>query len=66
MRALLEYRLYCLAGDGHFSKVEEILAKDDEAAVGQARAMNKSVRRELWQRSRKVTVLQPAPERAAP
>jgi hypothetical protein len=58
--------LYCLDRDGHFSQVEEILAEDDDAAVGQARAMNKTVCCELWQRSRKVAVLEPAQERAAP
>ena len=44
---VVEYRFYSLGGEGHFAEVQEILAKDDEPALAQARAMNKIVRCEF-------------------
>ena len=52
-----EYRLYCLNDRGGFSKSHEIHAETDEEAVAAARAMKLPVKCEIWERSRKVAVL---------
>lgn len=49
-----EYRLYCLDGNGSFSKVEEITAINDAEAIILAKRMKKPVNCELWERSRMI------------
>jgi len=60
-RAVLmpEYRLYCLGGDGRIEAAEEITATGDAEAIMIAKAMKKTVRCELWERGRKVAVIDP-------
>ena len=56
---MAQYRLYCLADDGRFTKAEEITAMNGEDALTQARAMKIPARCELWNRHRKVAVVEP-------
>ena len=49
-----EYRLYCLDGDGKFTKAHEISAADDADALARAEDMKLPVRCELWHRDRLV------------
>jgi hypothetical protein len=46
------YRLYCLDGAGKITDAEWIEADSDDDAVRAARDMKKSVRCEVWQRTR--------------
>lgn len=54
---MAEYRLYCLNDHGGFSRAREIEADTDEDAVAIARDLKLPVKCEIWQRSRKVAVL---------
>ncbi len=56
---MFEYRLYCFEGASKITKVEEFHAKGDEEAIMIAKAMKKPVKCELWNRNRKVAVLDP-------
>jgi hypothetical protein len=56
---MIEYRLYCINEAGRFTKAHEIVASDDADALDQAREMHLEVRCELWEKGRKVAVLQP-------
>ena len=56
---MVEYRLYCVNEAGQFSKAHEIVASDDADALDQAREMHIPARCELWQKARKVAVLDP-------
>ena len=49
-----DYRLYWLNRAGHFIRVEEFTADDDEAALATARALSGVERCELWTGARKV------------
>jgi hypothetical protein len=55
--AMAEYRLYCLDEADRFTKAHEINASSDEEAIEQARALKLPVECELWERGRKVAVL---------
>ena len=52
-----DYRLFCIDGTGRFTMSHEFEANDDDEALEKARAMNLSVKCELWQRGRMVAVL---------
>lgn len=52
-----DYRLYSLDGLGKFAKVQVITAVNDADAVWQSRAMKLVVKCELWDRERKVAVI---------
>jgi hypothetical protein len=52
-----DYRLYCLDGDGKFLTVHEIDAANDADALSKAGQINIPFKCELWQRGRKVAVL---------
>jgi hypothetical protein len=54
-----EYRLYCLGGDGKIEQRHDIEAKTDEDAVMIARSKKLPVKWELWERDRKVAVIDP-------
>ena len=54
-----DYRLYCLDGVGKFATVHEIDAANDADALSKARQINIPFKCELWQRGRKVAVLDP-------
>jgi hypothetical protein len=54
-----QYRLYCLDGAGKFTKTHEITAASDEDALSQARKLEPNFRCEIWQKNRKVAVLEP-------
>jgi hypothetical protein len=54
-----EYRLYCLNGDGGFTKAHDISAATDNDALERAQDMNLAVKCELWQRGRLVATIQP-------
>ena len=54
-----DYRLYCLDVASNFTKVHEIDAATDADALRNAREMKLPVKCELWQRGRKVAVLDP-------
>jgi len=56
-----EYRLYRLGGDGKIKAAEEITATGDAEAIMIAKAMKKPVKCELWERGRKVAVIEPHP-----
>jgi len=55
-RGGLQFRLYFLHRDGHFEKVHEFEAKDDEAAIRISEGWREDRRMELWERSRLVKV----------
>ena len=55
-----EYRLYCLNGNGGFTRSHEIEATGDADALKQARALKLDVACELWNRNRLVAKLPPA------
>lgn len=59
--AMREYRLYCLAGDGRFTKMHEIASTGDAEALMIAQRMKLPVKCELWERARKVAILDPEP-----
>jgi hypothetical protein len=52
-----DYRLYCLADDGRFTKSHEISAANDDEALLKAREMKLPVRCELWEKSRLIAKL---------
>lgn len=54
-----DYRLYCLDGARKFTAVHQITAVNDADALQQARNLKLGVKCELWERSRKVAVLEP-------
>jgi len=54
---MAEYRLYCLSDAGGFTKAHEITAGSDEEALAVAREMKLPVKCELWERGRKIAVL---------
>lgn len=54
---MTDYRLYCIDGAGHFTKVHEIDADNDADALRLARRMKLAVRCELWKRGRKLATL---------
>ncbi len=54
---MADYRLYCLDGHGHFTKVHEIDAENDADALRKARRMKLTVACELWKRGRKLATL---------
>jgi hypothetical protein len=54
-----EYRLYCVNDAGAFTRAHEIMATSDEQALQIARDMKLPVKCELWERARKVAVLEP-------
>ena len=56
---MAEYRLYCTNEAGQFTRAHEIVADDDADALEQARQMHLKVWCELWDKGRKVAVLQP-------
>ena len=58
-RIMTEYRLYCMGGDGQFTRVEEIHAEDDADALAKAQALKQPVKCELWNRDRKVAIVDP-------
>jgi len=61
-----EYRLYRLHPDtGQITGVEDILALDDEAAIGAARSAGHAVPVELWAGRHKLIRIEPLPEAAA-
>jgi hypothetical protein len=49
---MFEYRIYCLDHEGRISKVHEVEADDDAAALAQARALNHSGACDVWNRDR--------------
>ena len=51
---MLEYRLYCLGGDGRFKKAHDITAKDDDEALAKAKGLNIATKCELWESGRLV------------
>jgi len=57
---MAEYRLYCLSETGQFTMAHEIVAESDEDALSQARDMRLDQRCELWNKARKIAVLDPA------
>lgn len=50
-------RLYCLDGQGHFTKAHDIGAETDPEALDRARKMKLPVKSELWKRGRKLATL---------
>ena len=56
---MAEYRLYCLSDVGGFTSAHEIAANTDEEAIQAAREMKIPVKCELWERGRKIAVLDP-------
>jgi hypothetical protein len=54
-----EYRLYCLNGEGRFSKSHDIIAETDEEAVGKAGELKLPVKCELWRQGHLVATLSP-------
>jgi hypothetical protein len=54
-----EYRLYCLGGDGKIEHRHDIEAESDEDAIMIARSKKLPVKCELWERARKVAVIDP-------
>lgn len=61
-----QYRLYCLNEHGRFSKSHEIEANSDDEAIHAARAMKLPVKCEVWERARKVAVLDAFEEHRSP
>ena len=57
---MADYRLYCLDGTGRFTKAHEINAGTDQEAIQEAQALKLPVACELWERARKVAVVEPA------
>ena len=53
-----EYRLYCMGGDGSFTKSREIVTDSDEAAIAFARQLKIPTKCELWERERLVAALE--------
>jgi hypothetical protein len=49
-----QYRLYCLDGLNHITKVHEFHAKDDAEAIKMADAWRNHGKAELWCRSRRL------------
>jgi hypothetical protein len=59
-----EYRLYCLDGAGQIAGAPELVAAEsDEQALAAARALNKSMRCELWLGTRLVAQIPAAAQR---
>ena len=56
---MTDYRLYCLDSFGKITTAEWITAPDDQEAVARARALDKQVSCELWQRDRFVARIEP-------
>ena len=51
------YRLYFLDAEGHIAHREECELAGDEAAIARARALDHEQGIEIWQGSRKVSVV---------
>jgi hypothetical protein len=51
---MLQYRIYCLTGEGRFHKVQEIRASDDAEALERARSLGHFGDCEIWQGRRLV------------
>jgi hypothetical protein len=47
-----QYRLYFLDGDGHFIRMQEIEAEDDESAFAAASELDHAHHIEVWQKKR--------------
>ena len=56
------FRLYRLDGAGRITTAEWLDAADDEEARAKARSVGDSARFELWDRSRLVDRVNPAPD----
>jgi hypothetical protein len=52
-----QYRLYCLGGDGKIESRHDIDTQSDEDAIMVARSKKLPVKCELWDRGRKVAVI---------
>jgi hypothetical protein len=46
------YRVYTVGDDGHFIKVDEIDATDDDGAISQAQKLQNGLPLEIWNASR--------------
>ena len=54
----MDYRLYCMNGDGHIGLADWIRADTDESAIAQARILKPEMQKcEIWQRDRLVAKL---------
>lgn len=53
----MEYRLYCIDGDGDCTAERALGARDDADALAQVETMQVRSRCELWERSRFVAEL---------
>jgi len=56
---MTEYRLYCLDGDGEYTKERLIGATDDSDAIAQVEIMQVQFQCELWERARFIVALSP-------
>lgn len=51
---MLDYRLYCLGGDGRFIKAHDFVAEDDDEAIAKAKSLKLQSKCELWEHDRLV------------
>lgn len=49
---MVDYRLYCLGGDGKIRSAEWLSSDSDEEAVAAARALRRAPVCEIWDRTR--------------
>lgn len=57
-RRMITYRVYCMDGEGRIHLADWIDAKDDVAALQQARALKRdAIKCEVWQKDRLVASL---------
>lgn len=56
-RKWFEYRAYAIGSDGHFTQCDEMVCRNDDEAIAEAKRLIRNSDIEIWNRNRFVTRL---------